>query len=644
MANDAAIAPRVVEFRKSHPIDFSLLDKDEQAVMYISEDENDWELHLTIANTSSQSITLKDSPVKQTTLPNHHFALRFRAGTLSQQTLTLLTTNFSKFAQPTDWQIAQLAQKPVGNTQVILYLRYTGANKDLSQTAPYSLKLTGFTAAPGSGSRGTQVELIPNPAQVVFTADNNGVTGSRTQYLHVTNHSGRKVIPLHVGLVGKDQVMTGAEENLILRITNIVRVKKDSNDSGKIKFNGNPANGPHSVLVLSYDRGDTEWELGTSIKSVNVLNSKKEITCKGEPDKNAPEWVMTFTTEVLLGYGESIDIEIKGIVVSSQAGHANLYLHYDNIPGYWDGQFVCTVEKGAILNGAGMVKMGFANNRDLWFRDDVYHTPVDKDPGGIHVFGNYSELKFSAGYVGTEQHAAPLKQVSLVTDKAAVTGELTASALTVTTDEGKLALNVTGQTIMNFGTNGGLMFRGNNNGNPAIMTQRATAGLTICAENGGKIPELILNAETIKSGETLVVKNLAIEGQVAGFQPMIFEGVGFYFVREDTPKNGRIEGHTMDSPQGPVEKEFIFPQPVAKAMAFLGSYHLEFVTSAASSDRKERPLSLIGAGAEAVIDPGNPKRVIVTAWAALSDDQKSVTDPFEGSAQVVVLVSFHHAI
>ena len=598
MANEAT-APKLIEFRKSHPIDFTLLDKDNQAVMYISEDQTEGELQLTIANTSTQTIALKDAPVKPTTGPNHHFALQFRAGTLSQQTLTLLSTNFAKFVQPKDWQVAQLTQKPVGNTPVTLYLRYTGASKDLTQTTPQSLKLTGFTAAPGSGSRGTQVELIPNSAQVVFSSDNNGVTGSRTQYLHVTNHSGKKNIPLHVGFFRGNQVLPGKTKDLLtLRITNTLRVKKDTNESGKIIFRGeNAAKEPQSVLVLSYDRGDSEWDLGKSIVSVSAVNSKKGVAVAGVPDKNLPESVMTFKNDVVLEYGESIDVEIRGIDVSPKPGHAHLYLHYNNIPGYWDGQFVCTVEKGSLIEKDGRVGIG---------TDDLKDTTLT------------------------------------VAGKTAVAGELTANTLTITTDAGSPAINVTGQTMMDFGPNGGLLFRGNNNANPAIMTQKAKV-LTICAENGGNIQELVLNATTIKAVETLVVKDLVVQNQANGIRPVKFQALTFYFLRSEAPKNGRLEGHIVDGGGGIVH-ELVFPHPVKQVEAFLSSYHLEFVKSATSSDRKERPLSLIGVGVDAVIDPGNPNKVNVKAWATLSDDQKTEKDNFEGSAKIIVLTSFSYAV
>jgi hypothetical protein len=357
MATEKAL----VDFRKSYPIDFSLLDQDNQAVMYISEEKDDWDLYLTIANTSSQPITMIDKS-GETSESNHHFALRFRAGTLAKRAIALLTTDESKNVSKTaDWDLAKLSQ-PAPNTPVTLYLRYKGTPKVLKDQ-PVSIKLSGISAAPGVGSRGTQVELIPNQLQFDGEAG-AAITNSRIQYLHVTNHSGRKNIPLHVGFVGGNRVLNGAvDRSLKLRITNVFK-SKDVRQS-TIKFRGpNPnPNEPQTQLVLSYDKGNDEWELGSLSPgkpqkegdapqaAVIAVNKDKSLNLVGQSisEGDRPEWLLAFNKDFELEYGKSFDIDISGIVVSTKAGQANLYLHYNNIPRYWDGQFVCAVEKGPIV-------------------------------------------------------------------------------------------------------------------------------------------------------------------------------------------------------------------------------------------------------------------------------------------------------
>ena len=126
---------KLAEFRKSHPIDFSLLDRDDQAVMYISEDKGDWALHLTIANTSSQPITLANGQGAASGT-NHHFALRFRPGTLSKRTVGLLTGQEFKNIVKTPWALAKLEQ-PAPDAKVTLYLLCTG-KKTLAPNEKFS--------------------------------------------------------------------------------------------------------------------------------------------------------------------------------------------------------------------------------------------------------------------------------------------------------------------------------------------------------------------------------------------------------------------------------------------------------------------------------------------------------------------------
>jgi len=352
-----ATAQALVNFRKSYPIDFSLLDQDQQAVMYISEDKDDWELHLTIANTSSQPITMIDGQ-GETSATNHHFALRFRPGTLAKRAIDLLTSDQAKnILKTTDWQIAKLLPPPP-NAPVTLYLRYAGANKVLKQNQSLSISLSGISAAPGSGSRGTQVELIPH--QLKFEGESGaGIANSRTQYLHVTNHSGRKNIPLHVGFVGGNHLLNGAtDQDLKLRVTNVFK-SKDAKQS-TITFRGanSATHEPRTELVLSYDKGNEDWELGTDLKVTAVSKKPLHVNVQEVSQGDRPEVLIAFEQDFQLNYGESFDIEISRIHVSSKTGQANVYLHYNNIPGYWDGQFVCAVEKWPIVVQGDNVGIG----------------------------------------------------------------------------------------------------------------------------------------------------------------------------------------------------------------------------------------------------------------------------------------------
>lgn len=559
MANDKASAgTKLVEFRKSHPVDFSLLDKDEQAVMYISEDADDWSLHLTVANTSSQPITLTDGPDQQASSANHHFALRFRPGTLSQRTLARLTgQEFAEVVKTPGWRLAQLSARPAPNAPATLYLLYTGADRELAKNEDENdalrIELSGVSAAPGSGARGTQVELIPNPAQVRFASDGGGITGSRTQYLHVTNHSGRKNIPLHVGFVTGNRVLNGESATIILRITNVLK-PKDASKSADITFRGSGAR--LTKLVLSYDAGSDDWALARpgAAQSAKVSvgdwalarlgaahhmaaaaasgNLSTTVIQAGEQSQ-APEWVITFDGDFPLAPGRHLDITLDKLLVSEAAGPSNLYLRYENIPGYWDGQFVCAVEKEPIVVRGGNVGIGMTpkapattptppklevagatktttlNVTDASTLSTLTVTGKAAAPrdgagaGTIQIGEGKLELGWQdgqgqnpgQGWIQTQEskHLAlnPIggNRVGIGTTEPSAKLEVAGATKTKT-------LEVAGETKMDFGPDGKLLFQGNTKRNPGIFALDADQ-LTISGEGEEALPKLVLRADEV---------------------------------------------------------------------------------------------------------------------------------------------------
>ncbi len=351
----------LVAFRKSHPIDFRVFDDDEQAVLYISDDQVGHNLNLELHSTSTQAIQLTDGQTAVASDANHHFALRFRPGTLSDSTLKLLINAQERakiLKQADQWDLYFPPKLPAANETASLYLRYKGASKSFQPGERRTLTLQGMSAAPGSGARGTQVEIIPRQLTAAG-GDATPITGSRTQYIHVTNQRGKKNIPLHVGFVDHNTVLNDGKtpNKLRLRITN---VSKD----GEITLNPK-AGGAPSKFIVSFDtqkQGQTkEWALVTTGDSRNVKVSVdgREIKPEGI-EGETPEWPVTFDAALRLAAGKHLQIDIAGIVSSLPAGHANLYVRYENIPGYWDGQFVCTVEKGPIVFDKGNVGIGTA--------------------------------------------------------------------------------------------------------------------------------------------------------------------------------------------------------------------------------------------------------------------------------------------
>ncbi|HKQ74410.1 MAG TPA: LamG domain-containing protein [Blastocatellia bacterium] len=356
----------LVAFRKSHPIDFRLYDDDEQSVLYIDDDIADRNLRLELHNSSTQAIQFTSGQNAVASDSNHHFALRFRPGTLSDSSLNSLINpqERAKILKEADqWDLYFPPKPPAANETASLYLLYKDPSKSLQPDERRALTLQRMSAAPGSGARGTQVELIPRQLTAAG-GDASTITGSRSQFLHITNHRGKKNIPLHVGFANGNNVLNDGKStsDLQLRITN---VSKD----GAITLNPKSSNTP-SKFIVSFDAevepGTKEWALVSSNNSqkVTVRVDGREISLEGTQGET-PEWPITFGAPLSLAAGSHILVDITGIISSLPSGYANLYVRYENIPGYWDGQFVCQVEKGPMVSKNKKLGIGTADPQYL---------------------------------------------------------------------------------------------------------------------------------------------------------------------------------------------------------------------------------------------------------------------------------------
>jgi hypothetical protein len=345
-------------FRKSHPIDFRLYDDDEQAVLYISDDPDGHNLHLELHNTSTQAIQLANGQGAAASETNHHFALRFRPATLSDSAIKFLIeakerAKILKEADANTWDLYFPANPPAANEPALLYLLYKGPSKSFQPDERRTLTLQRMSAAPGSGSRGTQVELLPRQLTAAG-GDATPITGTRSQYVHITNQRGRKYIPLHVGFICGNTVLNDGQtlNKLRLRITNVMK-------EGELALNPEASNTPS--FIISFDTQlqaeDKDWALveraiADQSPPVEVTSTRGTVKLVGDPGVGGPgkalEWGVFFAAKDRLAAGKNLQIDIGNIRTKLPTGHANLYVRY-NIPGYWEGQFVCTVEKAPIV-------------------------------------------------------------------------------------------------------------------------------------------------------------------------------------------------------------------------------------------------------------------------------------------------------
>jgi len=331
-------------YRKGHPIDFSLFDENQNYVLYISDDpEEKHILKLELRNTSSQAIQFLDGEGISASSSNYHFKLVFRPDTLSAKTLKALQAKTGVLKNPR-WD---LFVEDIADASISLYLLYKGKDKVFSQSEAHSIVLHKMSAEAGSGTRGTQVELGLNNLAYLDDAragkNPPPITGTRVQNLHITNHLGIKTIPLHVGFVGSNRILNdGHSENknspLQLRITNTSRT---------------PLSLKGASFALSFDVGDEsqDWAIATeeNAKTIEIKVGKTQIKDPTRGQGSSLEWkVEEKDLPDQLAPNQHLEITLSNIRTNHPSGYTNLTVNY-SVPGYWDGQLVCVIEKTPLL-------------------------------------------------------------------------------------------------------------------------------------------------------------------------------------------------------------------------------------------------------------------------------------------------------
>jgi hypothetical protein len=346
----------IAAFNIAYPLDFDLYSGDDkESVIFSENDTKGEELVFEIRNNTEQAITLpaKSGGVSQ---DNYHFELRFRPDTLSPKSLQQLA-----LASLENWSMSS----PVTQTDGIVSLYFlTTKTTALEANGTITLTLQNISASTEGGARTTRVEFLC-PA---FTYQGETLTHYyREKTLSIISHRGKKNIPLHVSFVESNRILNdGKTQNeLILRIVNVLKDKAiplipDSKGDEASKF------------IISFDV-DFDWGLGTKsqVQGIEIQGKDWQLAKRyiedwkivKETEGESTTWTITNQNEenVELRPEQGIQLTISNIISSLPSGQTNLYIRYENIPGYWDGTFVCTIEKTPILYKEGNVGIGIAD-------------------------------------------------------------------------------------------------------------------------------------------------------------------------------------------------------------------------------------------------------------------------------------------
>ena len=375
-------------YLKYYPIEFDLRDADDANVIFIYDEPEGHTLKVEVKNVSSQGIGL--TPIATPDSGHYHFALTFRPGTLSPESISNM-----QLAGPEGWSMSAPAVD--ANGQVSFYFgsvaAYTMMPSDL-----LTLILDQVSADAGGGARSTRVQLAY--ANMAYTGDVTELTGAEEVTVNIVNHEGMKDIPLHVGFVGSNTLLNdnATANSLTIRITNVLPPDQFIN-TGSIRFSGG-GDAPSTIIVRLEGREDSEvkdWAINTnSILLANVTASSSGPS-QANPnwlplaigEGQSPFWGFYPETDFQLAPGQYIEISLAGIKAESPSSLSNIYVEYENLPGYWDGRFVMNVEKGPIVFRNGHMGLGTGN--------PAYPLSVGADTTGISAGPSAGGLSLVTG-------------------------------------------------------------------------------------------------------------------------------------------------------------------------------------------------------------------------------------------------------
>ena len=417
-------------FQQSHPIEFSLLDDQEQAVLYIDEDPAGHQMQLNLENVSKQALQFAATTQTEASEQVHHLALHFRPGTLLDDSLPKIS-----LLDDPQWRMKAVKQ---ADGKLTIYLLATHAPK-IEAGSSENITFSNFRADGTHGSRGTRVELFYQ--NIAYQGSSSQIRGERLAHLNIVNHKGKKNIPLHVGFNGGNAVLNDAVDDnsgtanfLKLRLTNALKLDPANPSNSNITLKGKNSDKP-TQFTISFDvQNDGEnkgWALGTKSQVANIEIRPTEGRLAGGENirwtaaVGKPGDTFQLQSDVTLQAGALLEFQINNIKSSLPAGHTNLYLHYENIPGYWDGQFVEVIEKSPLIyrtNNQGFEQVGIGTadpktkldvngdvqlkglsiDGEVWLKPDnvIYVDRHVPNSAANWVKGNEKFVEFTSNYKG----------------------------------------------------------------------------------------------------------------------------------------------------------------------------------------------------------------------------------------------------
>src|SRR5271166_8849 len=270
------------------------------------------------------------------------------------------------------WDVFPPGEDNLSGTISVFFL-YKITSKPFEFGQRLVVPLRKISANAGSGARGTRIELKLN--QLTYVGETTPITGSRIQHLQIISHLGSRRAPLHVGFVGSNRILNdgspnlndGSPNTLVLQLMNVLKSEGDTSvtltkeSEFLISFDVQSASeyAPWSLCTEDEIKGVKGSVIVAMTDGRNVVIDQNlnpvsdvgrwKVDSTGHGQGETPVWSIKPLQDIVLGHDDYIQIYISNIKTSLPSGLTNLYLDYRHIPGFWDGQVVCPIEKAPLL-------------------------------------------------------------------------------------------------------------------------------------------------------------------------------------------------------------------------------------------------------------------------------------------------------
>ena len=405
-------------FQQQFPLDFNLYSEnntDKVPVLYLEGAGEGKNLYLEIENTSSQTITISQNATPASST-NYDLKLRFRPGILSdrfmgQGTITL-NANWSAFIHkaadntisinivrtgstitlaPNEKHtvtIPKVNANAVGgsrNTNVEFLYQVTMGASNIEGTRLQSLSIVSHL---GQKDIPLHVDIVGTPSIL-----NDGKTSSEL-FFRVKNMSDKAIslgtnpastfiVNIPIQATGSSEewalIDQGNESTISLEWPVVGLVAQSSGDTitlmeplsnslaGGVSIDLQPPTGSVISAIVSSSgaqAGATSITLTTSVAVAEgtvvklATNNAAWNIQKDTSSNTVMSYTITNVSESEIAPGTSLDFIISGIVCTLPNGQAIISLHYQNIPGFWDGNIQVSVGKSPITTHHQNVGIG----------------------------------------------------------------------------------------------------------------------------------------------------------------------------------------------------------------------------------------------------------------------------------------------